>query len=376
MFKTIPPAKPYFPDSDIQEIKGYVEEILKSGMLTLHTYTEKFEKEFARVCGVKHAIAVSSGTAALEILLRCMNLKPGDEVLVPTNTFTATAATVFFAGGRPVLTDINPRTLCVSIEDVERKITDRTKGLIVVHVGGLICPEIGRLKEICEDHGMFLIEDAAHAHGSKIDGRVAGSLGHAGAFSFYPTKVMTTGEGGMITTDDDEIDKKARILRDQGKESFASNAIVELGYNWRITEISAAIGIVQLKRLPEIVKRRNDIAKIYDEAFEEMDNIQPIKTPPNILNNYYKYVALLDNRINRDEVKRKLREKGVYCGGEVYWPPLHMQPIYRKLLKVRDEDFPNANDACKRMICPPIYTGMSIEDAEYVVEKFKEVLKS
>ena len=375
MSRVIPPVRPYFPKEDIEEIKRYVEEILRSGMLTLYAYTRKFEEKFAELCNVKHAIAVNSGTAALEIALRCMKLKSGDEVLVPTNTFSATAASVIFAGGRPVFTDIDPETLCISAEEVQKRMTEKTKGVIVVHIGGLVCPDIKAIREICEDRKMFLIEDAAHAHGSKINGEPAGSLGDVGCFSFYPTKVMTTGEGGMITTNSDEVAKKARILRDQGKESTASNIIVELGYNWRIDEISAAIGIVQLKRLPEIIKRRNKIAEFYNSEFGKISGVKPLKKPSNIVNCYYKYVVILDREIDRDKVKQKLREKGVRCGGEVYWPPLHLQPLYQKLLGTKQGDFPKAEDVCRRMICPPIYTGMTLEDAKYVVDKFKEVLE-
>jgi dTDP-4-amino-4,6-dideoxygalactose transaminase len=372
--RSIPPVKPYFPKSDIEEIKLHVEKILESGMLTMGIYTREFEEKFAQLCDTKYAIAVNSGTAALDIILRSMKLQPRDEVLLPTNTFSATAASVVFAGGKPILTDINPSSLCMDVEDLEDKITSRTKGVIVVHVGGLICPEINNIRKICEDKGLFLIEDAAHAHGSKIDGRPAGSLADAAAFSFYPTKVMTTGEGGMITTSDNRVAKMAMILRDQGKENFSSNIIVELGYNWRMDEISAAIGIVQLKRLNEIITKRNSIARIYDQAFDRISGVKPLKTPPNILNNYYKYVAILDKDIDREKLKAKLRDKGVRCGGEVYWPPLHMQPAYQRLLGTKPGDFPKAEDVCRRMVCPPMYTDMSVEDANYVIEKFKEAL--
>lgn len=372
--RSVPPVKPYFPKSDVEKIKHHFEKILESGMLTMGIYTREFEEKFAQLCATKYAIAVNSGTAALDIILRSMKLQPGDEVLLPTNTFSATAASVVFAGGKPILTDINPSSLCMDVEDLEDKITSRTKGVIVVHVGGLICPEINNIRKICENKGLFLIEDAAHAHGSKIDGRSAGSLADAAAFSFYPTKVMTTGEGGMITTSDERIAKMAMILRDQGKENFSSSIIVELGYNWRMDEISAAIGIVQLKRLNEIITKRNIIARIYDQAFDRMSGVKPLKTPPNILNNYYKYVAILDKDIDREKLKAKLRDKGVRCGGEVYWPPLHMQPAYQRLLGTKLGDFPKAEDICRRMICPPMYTDMSVEDANYVIEKFKEAL--
>lgn len=367
--------KLFFPREDVEQIKRDVEKILESGMLTLGDYTRRFEVEYARLCGVKHAVAVNSGTAALEIALRIVGLKSGDEVAVPTNTFSATASSVFFAGGKPVLTDINPDTLCLDSQNAQEYITRKTKAVIVVHIGGLVCPDVKEIKEICEDHhNLFLIEDAAHAHGSAIDGLPAGSLSDVGCFSFYPTKVLTTGEGGMITTNSEEVSEKARILRDQGKESFHSSRIVELGYNWRLPEISAALGLKQLKRLPEIVERRNKIAQYYDKKLNVLTGIKPMRKPPNIIHNYYKYVAFLDEDVDRDGFKRKLAEKGIKCGGEVYWPPLHLQPIYQKLLGTREGDFPVAEDVCKRMICLPIYTQMSIKDAEYVTERLEETL--
>ncbi len=371
----IPPAKPYFPKEDIEEIKTHVEKILSSGMLTLHKYTKEFEKRFAELCNVKYAVAVNSGTAALEIILRTFKLEPGDEVIIPTNTFSATAASIIFAGGKPVLTDIDSDTLCITAEEVQKHITAKTKGVIVVHIGGLICPDIKAIREICQDYGLFLVEDAAHAHGSSLNGEMAGSFGDASAFSFYPTKVITTGEGGIITTNDVNIYNFAVKLRDQGKDSYTSNLIVELGYNWRMQEISAAIGLVQLKRLSEIILKRNHIKKLYNNEFSKIDGLEPIRTPNNMVNNYYKYVLILDSNINRDKLKEELKKKGVKCGSEVYWPPLHLQPIYQKILNIQVGEFPNAEDVCRRMICPPIYTSMTIEDVNYVIESFKKTLE-
>jgi len=366
--------KPYFPSEDIEQIKRDVEKILQSGMLTLHTYTNEFETHFAQLCKVKHAIAVNSGTSALEIALRSMELKPEEEVLVPTNTFTATAAIVLFAGGKLRITDINSQNLCIDAENIQKNITPKTRGVVAVHIGGLICPAIKAIKEICEENKLFLIEDAAHAQGAITDERPAGSLGDAGCFSFYPTKVMTTGEGGMITTNDEQLAEKARLMRDQGKENFYSNIIIKLGHNWRLPEINAAIGITQLKRLPEIIQKRNEIAKHYDQKIIQINGVKPVKTPPSIVNNYYKYITMLEPGINRDLFKEKLRAKGVMCSGEVYWPPLHLQPIYRQLLHTKEGDFPIAEDVCKRMICLPIYTQMTLDEAEYVIQRLKETL--
>ena len=372
----IPPAKPYFPPEDIQQIENDVRQILNSGMLTLGAYTKRFEDGFAKTCNVKKAVAVNSGTSALEIALRASGIKKGSEVILPTNTFSATAAVVVIIGAKPVFADMDPETLCINADNVRKHLTSKTKAVLAVHIGGLVCPEIEQIKKICDDHGLCLIEDAAHAQGSLLNNKSAGSFGRAGCFSFYPTKIMTTGEGGMITTDDSRMAEKAAIFRDQGKESFSSNTIVEVGYNWRMNEISAAIGLSQLRRLPEFIKRRNEIAKYFDQELPRISGIKPLDVPRNALSNYYKYIAFLSPEISRDGFKQKLREKGVKLSGEVYWPPLHMQPIYSRLLKVKEGDFPATEEACRRMICLPLYSQMTMNEAQYVIEKTKEVMHS
>ena len=373
--KTIAPAKPYFPEEDISQIKKDTEAILRSGMLTLNNYTRRFEEEFAKLCHSKIGVAVNSGTSAIEIVLRALGIKKGDEVLVPTNTFSATAATVVMVGARPVFTDIDAKSLCIDAQNVQKYLTRKTRAVIVVHIGGLVCPDVRAIRELCEDHKILLIEDAAHAQGSQLNSKRAGSFGEAGCFSFYPTKVMTTGEGGIITTDDNTLAQKAMILRDQGKENFSSNIIVEVGYNWRMTEISAAIGLTQLRRLPDFIKRRNEVARYFDKELSKASGLKPLGIPKNAVSNYYKYVAWLSPTINRDEFKQKLRGKGVKPSGEVYWPPLHMEPVYKRLLSVKEGDFPVAEDVCARMVCLPIYSQMTSDEAKYVVEKVKEVLE-
>lgn len=368
----IPPAKPYFPQSDIDEFKSNVEKILHSGMLTLGEFTKQFEQAFATGANVKHAIAVNSGTSALEISLRTQKLQHGDEIIVPTNTFGATAAAVVLSGGRPVITDINADSLTLDAEIVEKAITKQTRGVMAVHIGGLICPDIAGIKRVCDEYDLFLIEDAAHAHGSKMDGKSAGSFGAAGCFSFYPTKVITSGEGGIITTNSDNIDSTARILRDQGKESFNSNRIVMVGYNWRIPEFCAALGFLQLKRLPEFIENRNRIARIYDKFLDE-EKIERLITPQNALNNYYKYTFFLPDRVDRNQFKASCRQRGVGFGGEVYWPPLHMQPAYQEYAS-SNTSFETANNRCQRMVNPPMFSQMTNDQAERVLQVTREVL--
>lgn len=372
MFSLIPPAKPEFSRSDIEEMKGHIDRILTSGRLTLGEYTQEFENQFAKLVKVHQAIAVNSGTSALEIALRTHRLGQGAEVIVPTNTFGATGAAVVFAGGKPVITDVSPLTMTLDSIAVRKAITPRTEGVIAVHIGGLICPDIDAIRETCSEKGLFLIEDAAHAHGSKIDDRSAGSLGSAGCFSFYPTKVITSGEGGMITTDNEEVAAAARILRDQGKESFSSNRIVELGYNWRMPEFCAALGIVQLRRLSEFITKRNAIAKIYDAGFDAM-GIERVVTPANQLNNYYKYTIFLSKGVDRAKFKSLCRDRGVAFGGEVYWPPLHLQPAFRGFVD-SNARFDTAEDLGMRMLNPPMFSGMTEQQARHVLEVTKGVV--
>src|ERR1700733_298084 len=216
--KTFPSGKPYFLEEDIEEISEGLKEILHSGKMTLSKYTLEFETEFAKYIGVKHAIAANSGTCTLEMIYRSVGVE-GKEIITPTNTFIATSNAVIYAGGKPVLADMDADSLGINVEDAFSKVTDKTKAMVVVHIAGLIHPRIDEIRERCEEKGITLIEDAAHAHGATRDGKKAGSLSYAGSFSFYPSKVITSFEGGMITTDDDNLDALARQMRNHGSDS-------------------------------------------------------------------------------------------------------------------------------------------------------------
>jgi len=373
--KNVVPAKPYVDPRDLNAILADFRKILESGWFTLGEYTRLFEEMFRDYVGTRFAIAVNSGTSALEATLRALGVGPGDEVIVPVNTFIATSNAVLYCGAKSVFVDIEFESLCVDPEQVKEKINSKTKAVIVVHIGGVVCPKIRELIEICEDYGVWLVEDAAHAHGSMINDQKAGSFGVAAAFSFYPTKVMTTGEGGMVTTDSEDVDRKVRILRDQGKSAFEGGQIVELGYNWRMTEFSAALGIYQLKKLEEFIEKRRALAKRYDEGLAKVSGIRPQRIPPGVRSNYYKYIAFLDEDIDKAQLKRELREKyGIRLGGEVYDPPLHLQPVYRKLFGFKGGEFPVAEEAARRHVCLPMHVGLSLEDVNYVIEALKEVL--
>jgi dTDP-4-amino-4,6-dideoxygalactose transaminase len=373
MEMNIPAAKIYFPEEDRGEILEKIGEVLETGQLTLGKYGREFEEKFAAYIGTKYAIAVNSGTSALEISLSALDVK-GHSVIVPTNTFFATPASVIHAGGKVIFADVT-ENLCIDPESVKEKIRDDTRGLIVVHIGGIIPPQIKTIQEICEDNNLFLIEDAAHAHGSTMDGKKAGTFGGAAAFSFYPTKVITSGEGGLITTNDKNIYERALVFRDQGKAGFYGNVHTELGYNWRMSEVHAILGLSQFARLEEFISDRRKVAEIYDEELKKIEGITPVKIPDNVKSNYYKYCAILEEGIDRASIKKELKENyNVSLSGEVYELPCHLQPIFKEALGFNGGEFPVAEDLCKRHVCLPVFATMTEEQAKYVVDSLKEVL--
>jgi dTDP-4-amino-4,6-dideoxygalactose transaminase len=369
--RKIPAAKIQFLPEDRAWIADRIQEVLASGQLTLGRYGAEFEERFAAFCGRRHAVAVNSGTSALEIILRILGVE-GHDVIVPTNTFFATAAAVIHAGGRPVLVDMDPETFGVRPEDVERALTPRTVGMIVVHIGGMVSHRMAELQALANARGLWVVEDAAHAHGSSWNGVRAGAFGVAASFSFYPTKVMTSAEGGMIVTDDQHVADEARIYRDQGKAGFTQNSHIRMGYNWRLSEPHAIIGLKHLDRLPQMIADRQAIAKIYDAWLAGLRNLGAAAVPPGGISNYYKYIAVLTTPRDRKALKALLRERhGVSLAGEVYEDPLHKQPVFEQYAA---RPLPVADDYCARHICLPIYSGMDAADAHYVADALAQAI--
>jgi dTDP-4-amino-4,6-dideoxygalactose transaminase len=359
-----------FDESDRRAVADAVTEMLSTGALTLGPWTRRFEEAFATEHGATHAVAVASGTAALEIVLRTIDVR-GRDVVVPAVTFYATAAAVVHAGGRPVLADVDPDTLALSPATVEAVLTPSTAAVVLVHIGGLITPQVDALRALCDRRGIPLVEDAAHAHGSSFDGRAAGTFGLAGAFSFYPTKVTTSGEGGMILTESAEIRDEARIHRDQGKGAFTANHHVRHGASWRMSELNAAVGTVHLRRLKEFLETRRRVARRYDAALAGLDGLRTPVEPEGCRSNYYKYVALLPPGVDRAAFKRAVAEEhGVRLSGEVYDLPLHHQPVFAEY---RDERLPVSEDVCARQICLPVHSDMSEDETDQVIEAVSAV---
>jgi perosamine synthetase len=393
-------ARIVFPVADREEIAAATAEILRTGALTLGPYTRQFEAAFADVHSAPdhgapdhgapdhgapdheapdheapRAVAVSSGTAALEIILRCIGVADRD-VIVPANTFFATAEAALRAGGRPVFADIDARTFALSPQTVTAALTPQTAAVVLVHIGGLITPQVGELRQICADRGIALVEDAAHAHGSSFGGQPAGSFGTAAGFSFFPTKVITCGEGGMILTASQDIERDARIYRDQGKGDVSANHHVRHGYAWRMSEQAAVTGLVHLRRLGEFIRRRREVAARYDEALAGLDGLEPLTEPEGCRGNYYKYIAILPEGADRTRFRRQLAERhDVRLAGEVYDVPLHRQPVFAEFAPDAPGRFlsgssrpplPVAEDLCARHICLPVHSDMTADEVDQV----------
>ena len=368
--RSVPAARIVFTDDDIAEITTRTAQALRSGSLTLGANTAELEAAFAAVHSAPHAIAVSSGTAALEIVLRAVGIE-GRDVVVPANTFAATAFAVLAAGGRPVFGDIDRATFSLSTDTVAAALTPATAAVVIVHIGGLIAPEIPELRRLCDERGIALIEDAAHAHGCSLGGVPAGSFGVAGTFSFYPTKVVTSGEGGMIVTADDRIREEALMLRDQGKAGFLGNEHVRLGYAWRMSELHAAVGLVHLRHLPDFIARRTAVAARYTQALADLPALTPVQPSAGAVSSHYKYMCLLDPAIDRAELKANLRSRGVSLSGEVYETPLHRQPVFAHLA---GRALPVADDVCAHHVCLPLHSDMGDDEVDAVIGALHGVL--
>jgi len=347
MIKPIFPLEIKFLESEKGYIRKNLENILSNGRLTLGEYTKKFEKLFSSISDTKYCVAVNSGTTALEIIFKIIDVKDKD-VLVPTNTNFATAIAVKNAGGNPIFYDGG---VFPDVKSIKNEITSKTKVLVLVHIGGYITPDVFDIKEFCLKSNIYLVEDAAHAHGAEIKGVKAGSIGHFGAFSFFPTKVVTTCEGGMISSSISMIEQ-AMIYRDQGKDSSGTKNIVE-GNSWRMSEIEAVFGIAQLRRFKKDFVYRTEILNLYKQ---ELDGL-PVTFfyEKDCLPSGYKAILILSTKEERDRLIDFLKNNSVYTGKGVYDIPLHQQPVFKKYYK---HSLPISEQFSQTHVCLPIWRFM------------------
>jgi perosamine synthetase len=360
MIVKVPSQRITFSPNDQEEILRRIGYSLSTGQIAQGHNVQEFEDSFAKYVNAKFAIAVSSGGAAIGIGMRLLEVQ-GKEVLVPVNTFVATATEIMLAGGFIRFVDTDPGTFSVSLAALQEAKTPKTVGVIIVHVGGIISPEIEEIQGWCKDQGLWLFEDAAHAHGSEFNGKQAGKLGCIAAYSFFATKVITSGEGGMLVTDNQELAERARCFRDYGKQQPWVSYHTEIGSNWRLSEFSAAVGVVHLKRLEEFISWRQKVADFYTFSLQSIKSLTLVL--PASKSSWYKYIILLPPNINRSDLKSIMKDRGVSLPGGVYEIPLHQQPIFQGVVG----EFPIANDVCSRHICLPIYFGLTDEEANYVV---------
>ncbi len=363
MYK-IPVAVPAFAGNE----KKYVDDCMESGWISsAGKYVELFEARFAEFCNVKHAIACCNGTVALHLALVALGVEAGDEVIVPTLTFVATANAVAYCGATPVFADSESETWNIDPAHVESKITARTKGIIAVHLYGHPA-KMSALKDIARRHNLFLLEDAAEAHGAICDGKIVGSIGDIASFSFYANKIITTGEGGMVVTDDDELAKRARLFRGQGMDAERRYWFPVIGYNYRMMNLPAAIGLAQLEKIDYFLELRKQIAASY---CEHLKGIRGVSWQPEqsswARHVYWMFNIILapDFPMSRDDVMKHLSERGIETRPVFY--PLHDLPPYAK-----GECFPVAENLARNGISLPTWSGLKAGDIEYVCGAIKE----
>jgi dTDP-4-amino-4,6-dideoxygalactose transaminase len=368
----IPPFKYYFPEESIEWISETIAELLRSdSYLSMGKYCEQFENEFAEMVGTKYAVTTASGVAALDVALRAKGIT-GGEVVVPTNTFGASALAVINSGATPVYCDISS-DMNIDFEDMKKRITSKTKAVMPVHIGGIISKSIEEIREFCKTRNIVVLEDAAHAHGSKFGRSVAGSIGDLAAFSFFTTKIITSGEGGMVVTSEYESYEKAKQIRSYNK--VAGSEIGELGYNWRLSEFQAIIGLAQLRKLGEILEKRRRVAKTYDDLLKSSSVYLPLESSPTCIPSYYKYIRLLSKRRNPSALHKLLETKyGVSLSGYVYDVPLHRQKMLGQYA-TNKKSYPTADDLCSRHICLPIYPQMEEKEIHHVFDSLSMAAK-
>lgn len=364
----IPLAKHYIGKEEINAVN----KVLKSGWLSIGPYVKKFEEKIAKFNGNKYAISVNSGTAGLHLCVKSAGIKHGDEVITSPFSFIASSNSVIFEGGRPVFADIDKKTYNMNPDLIENAITEKTKAIMPVHIFGQSC-DMDSIIEIAERHNLKIIEDSCESIGATYKGKKVGTFGESAVFAFYPNKQMTTGEGGCIVTDNEEIYKLCKSYRNQGRsENEDWLGHVRIGYNYRMPEMNAAMGYEQVKKLPWMIKKRQKIAETYNKALARVSGaITPFTAPYNT-STWFVYTIRVEEGINRDAAMKYLNDNGV--ASKPYLPSLHLQPIYKELFSYKEGDFPVSEGISKSILALPFFIEITKEQIKYVVEKVGEAI--
>jgi len=361
-----------------------VSEVIRSGWITMGPKTFEFEREFATYVGAQHAIAVSTGTAALHLSLEAAGVQAGDEVLLPTTTFTATAEAVTYLGAFPILVDIEHATMNIDVEDALRRVTPKTKAIIPVHLAGQPC-DLNEIHSLAQAHHLRVIEDAAHALPSEYQGKRVGKISEFTCFSFYATKTLTTGEGGMITTDNSEAAERMRLMRLHGINRDAWKRyrgdgswfyeVMEAGFKYNLTDFQSAMGLVQLAKCDAMRQARQHIAQRYSAAFSALEEVIPPTVHPDRNSSWHLYILRLrlDRlTIDRERFIRTLQHRGVACS--VHFIPLHLQPYYRRAYGYKIGDYPHAEQEYQSCLSLPIFPGMTDREINHVIATVQETI--
>ena len=368
----IPLLRPYFDSEELEEIK----KVLDSGWVSQGPKVKEFENKIADYLGVRYAIAVTNCTSALHLSLLSIGIQEGDEVLVGDYTFPATGHAVLYCRAKPVFVDINPKTFNINPDSIEKKITKKTKAIIPVHTFGQPA-EMDAIMKVAGDYNLKVIEDAACAFGAEYKNKYAGTIGDIGCFSFHARKGITTGEGGMVATNDKNLADKIRSLSVFGMASawdreksdrFIIPEFVELGYNYKMSDITAAVGVAQLRKLDKIIERKRELAKYWNEKLREIEFIEPPYVSENVKHIYQSYVALVDKDINRNKLIGTLMKIGIQTQIGTY--ASHIQPVYHSTDKC-----PNSLDIFNRSLALPMYYMLKEEDIDMAASHLKKALE-
>ena len=364
----IPVAEPCLGE---EELKNVIEAVKSGWISSKGKFIEEFEKEFAKYCGVKYGIATANGTVALHLALKALGIGKGDEVIVPTLTFVATANAVTYCNAKPVFVDSHPEYWCIDPEKIEEKVTKNTRAIIVVHLYGHPC-DMDWIMDIAEDKGLYVIEDCAEAHGAEYKGKKVGAFGDIACFSFYGNKIITTGEGGMCLTNNEELAEKMRLLRDHGMSKHKKYWHAIVGFNYRMTNLQAAIGVAQLKKLDEFIEKKRQIARWYAKELKELEEKGLIKLHPEMhwaKCIYWMYSILIENKakISRDTLMKRLEEKGIET--RPFFVPMHLLPMYSN-----NEKLPVAEELERKGLNLPSSININNQTVEIISRFIKDTL--
>jgi len=367
----IPLARPDITPAEIDAVVA----VMKTPHLSLGPKLAEFETAFARYCGTQYAVAISSGTAALHLCMAAIGIRPGDEVISTPFSFVASSNCILFEGGRPVFVDIDPDTWNIDPARIEAAVTPRTRAIIPVDVFGQPA-DMDPILAVARKHGLRVVEDSCEALGARYHGRRAGALGDVGVFGFYPNKQITTGEGGMIVTNDEPIARVARSMRNQGRGEGAGWLTHErLGYNFRLSDINCALGLAQLRRIDEILARRARVAEMYLQRLAGDDRLRTQKIIPGVEMSWFVFVVRLADRYaeaDRDRIMGELRARNIGCNR--YFTPIHLQPYMRERFGFKPGDFPVCEAVAARTIALPFYGTMTEAEVDAVCDVLKSLL--